>query len=84
MAPDTTAKVKMVLAKSYSAQAAGTIARPLGVIAARPRGAGRGVDWLAGSGHAPIIGHRQSRLGPVARGPQVVDSENLLGQPRNF
>lgn len=38
MAPDTTANVKIVLAKSYSAQAAGTIARPLGVIAARPRG----------------------------------------------
>src|SRR5919106_11997 len=37
IAPDTTAKLKMVFAKSYKDQAAGTIARPLGVRAARPR-----------------------------------------------
>ena len=42
MAPDTTANEKIVLAKSYSAQATGTIARPLGVSPASPRrGAGR-------------------------------------------
>ena len=38
IAPDTTAKLKIVLAKSYRDQAAGTIARPLGVRPARPRG----------------------------------------------
>jgi hypothetical protein len=37
MAPDTTAKLKMVFAKSYKAHEAGTIARPLGVRAPRPR-----------------------------------------------
>jgi hypothetical protein len=42
MAPDTTAKLKIVLAKSYRAHEAGTIARPLGVKAARPRALGAG------------------------------------------
>ena len=42
IAPDTTAKLKIVLAKSYSAQDAGTIARPLGVIPPRPRRRGAG------------------------------------------
>ena len=37
MAPDTTANEKIVLAKSYSAHEAGTMARPLGVIPASPR-----------------------------------------------
>ena len=37
MAPDTTAKLKIVLAKSYRAHDAGTMARPLGVRAPRPR-----------------------------------------------
>jgi hypothetical protein len=37
MAPDTTANEKIVLAKSYRAHEAGTIARPLGVRAASPR-----------------------------------------------
>ncbi len=37
IAPDTTAKLKIVFAKSYSDQAAGTIARPDGVRPARPR-----------------------------------------------
>jgi hypothetical protein len=42
IAPETTANEKMVFAKSYSAHDAGTIARPLGVRAARPRRAGAG------------------------------------------
>ena len=37
MAPDTTANEKIVLAKSYRAHEAGTMALPLGVIAASPR-----------------------------------------------
>ena len=41
MAPDTTAKLKIVFAKSYSDQATGTMARPLGVRPARPPGRGR-------------------------------------------
>jgi len=38
MAPETTANEKMVFAKSYIAHVAGTIARPLGVMPASPRG----------------------------------------------
>ena len=36
MAPDTTAKLKIVLAKSYNDHATGTTARPDGVSPARP------------------------------------------------
>jgi len=36
IAPDTTTKLKIVFAKSYVAQASGTIARPLGVSPASP------------------------------------------------
>ncbi len=53
IAPDTTAKLKIVFAKSYRDQAIGTIARPLGVNPARPRagppvevaGPGGGAAW---------------------------------------
>ena len=51
IAPDTTAKLKIVFAKSYSDQAAGTTARPLGVRPARPPGAGRGTARRGGGGH---------------------------------
>ena len=58
IAPDTTAKLKIVLAKSYSDQATGTIERPLGVSPARPRRdaepAGRG-----GTGHGRMIRGRR-------------------------
>ena len=50
MAPDTTANEKIVFAKSYSAQDAGTIARPLGVSAPSPRRA----TALAGGDAGPL------------------------------
>ena len=52
IAPDTTANEKIVLAKSYSAQETGTIARPLGVSPASPR-RGTGVD--AGPAGAALV-----------------------------
>ena len=55
MAPDTTAKLKIVFAKSYRAHAAGTMARPLGVRAARPRALGRWADGRGGAGHGRMI-----------------------------
>ena len=55
MAPDTTAKLKIVLAKSYRAHAAGTIARPLGVRPARPRALGVGPHGRGGAGHGRMI-----------------------------
>ena len=41
MAPDTTANEKIVLAKSYRAHEAGTMALPLGVSRGKPAGADR-------------------------------------------
>ncbi len=55
MAPDTTANEKMVLAKSYNAHEAGTIARPLGVSPARPR-ARPGADPGPWGGAALVTG----------------------------
>jgi hypothetical protein len=48
IAPETTAKLKIVFAKSYRDHAVGTIARPLGVRPARPRARDAGpVDGAA-------------------------------------
>ena len=60
IAPDTTANEKIVLAKSYSAHDAGTIARPLGVSAPSPR-AVRGADAGPLDGALLVTGRSYAR-----------------------